>query len=957
MLEVKNLKKVYVTEGLEPVTALNGVSIKFPDKGLVFILGRSGSGKSTLLNLIGGLDKADEGEIIVKGKSSADFTPADFDSYRNTYVGFIFQEFNILEEFTIAENIALALELQGKSSDRQAVDELLQLVELDGLGDRKPNTLSGGQRQRVAIARALIKNPELIMADEPTGALDTKTGQQILDTLKKLSKDKLVLVVSHDRESAEKYADRIIEIADGEIVLDKTKEITYAKELSENVDVLGDVITVKNGKDVTEQEVAEIVKLIKENDGESVITLGKKDVPEVKRVCRISDKKREVFRKTKDDDIKVYDGERPELIKSKLPLKQALKMGLSGLKAKPVRFVFTVFLSVIAFCVFGVFSTLMLFDSNYSLSQAMQQNGYQSATIEKNYDYTSRTVLVHTNGTESIEKESSATKTTMFSQAEVENLNASGNENYAGIFTLGGTSYTSAISEHSINLTQLTLEDFGANGKYFPFKSLQGFSDCGAEYMEQNGFELLAGKYPENADEVAISNYIYELFRYCGKAYTDGSKSSILNQEAFVKSGKKLTLNSKSAGDLSLTIVGIYNVSDLSEFEPIKNYQNNSLSNNERQALADKLMATVFNSFDTVAYVNTSFYEQHKNYAKEETVQIKTIKAKGLYLDTSRSNATHGAGSQKFFADTTYKYNKNYIALYDLSGQSMNFNLKDNEIIVPKSVYEKLVKEKGGVVGELSDSVLDALKKVVYYAKNINNLEAQLKLVGYYELVNGGSNNDSPYLVTTDFIYKYATVDEYSVTRTITDYSGVENAKYNYIITKTDCSLSQVKRMLSSRNGANFAMRNSDYDTLFNGEIIPTVRQLQTIFLTGGLVMGIFAALMLLNFISGSIDAKRKEIGILRAVGAGRSDVFKIFFTESLLLAVMCFILACILAYVGTVVLTNELAKIFGTQLLSFGFVNVVLIFVISMFISVSATLFPVIKESKKSPVESIRSL
>ena len=222
MIEIKNLKKIYKTEGLEPVTALNGVSIKFPERGLVFLLGRSGSGKSTMLNLIGGLDSADEGEIIVKGRSSADFTPADFDSYRNTYVGFIFQDFNILEEFTIAENIALALELQGKEASRDKVNELLDLVDLGGLGDRKPNTLSGGQRQRVAIARALIKNPELIMADDPTGALDSKTGHQILDTLQKLSKEKLVLVVSHDREAAEKYADRIIEIADGEIILDKT---------------------------------------------------------------------------------------------------------------------------------------------------------------------------------------------------------------------------------------------------------------------------------------------------------------------------------------------------------------------------------------------------------------------------------------------------------------------------------------------------------------------------------------------------------------------------------------------------------------------------------------------------------------------------------------------------------------------------------------------------------------
>ena len=152
-------------------------------------------------------------------------------------------------------------------------------------------------------------------------------------------------------------------------------------------------------------------------------------------------------------------------------------------------------------------------------------------------------------------------------------------------------------------------------------------------------------------------------------------------------------------------------------------------------------------------------------------------------------------------------------------------------------------------------------------------------------------------------------------------------------------------------------MRNIDYDVLFNGEIISTVKQLQKIFLAVGLIMGIFASLMLINFISSSIDAKRKEIGILRAVGAGKSDVFKIFFTESVLLAVVCFIFACVLAFFGTIILNNELAKIFGTHLLTFRVVNIILIFVISMLISFTSTLLPVIRESKKSPVESIRSL
>ena len=212
MLEIKHVTKVYKTKGGVDTKALDDVSISFGETGLVFLLGKSGSGKSTLLNVCGGLDEPTSGEVIVKGKSSKDFSGSDFDSYRNTFVGFIFQEYNVLDEFNVEDNIALALELQGKPKDKQKIADLLKEVDLESFAKRKPNTLSGGQKQRIAIARALIKEPQIIMADEPTGALDSATGKQVFDTLKKLSMTRLVIVVSHDREFAEIYGDRIVEI-------------------------------------------------------------------------------------------------------------------------------------------------------------------------------------------------------------------------------------------------------------------------------------------------------------------------------------------------------------------------------------------------------------------------------------------------------------------------------------------------------------------------------------------------------------------------------------------------------------------------------------------------------------------------------------------------------------------------------------------------------------------------
>ncbi len=219
MIRITHLTKQYQSKH-NTVTAIHDLSLSIGERGLVFLVGRSGCGKTTLLNLIGGMDAATSGEITVDGRSLSQFTQRDFDAYRNTMVGFVFQDFNLIEELTVAKNIALALELQGQKPAPAAIEQVLSQVELDGMGGRYPKELSGGQKQRAAIARALIKKPRILLADEPTGALDETTGRQILELLKTLSRDTLILIVSHDRDFAGEYGDRIIELADGKLLSD-----------------------------------------------------------------------------------------------------------------------------------------------------------------------------------------------------------------------------------------------------------------------------------------------------------------------------------------------------------------------------------------------------------------------------------------------------------------------------------------------------------------------------------------------------------------------------------------------------------------------------------------------------------------------------------------------------------------------------------------------------------------
>ena len=220
MLELKNLKKYYKIKKDEIIEVLKGISLKFDDKGMTFILGKSGSGKTTLLNLIGGLDKSTRGDIIINGKNMNSFSEKDYISYRNNYVGFIFQDYNNIEEYTVLENILLGINIQNKKIDNKDLENLLNDLGIYKLKNRKMNELSGGEKQRVAIARAILKDSKRILADEPTGNLDSKNGKNIMELLKKLSKTRLVIVVTHDIEFAKTYADRIIEIKDGSVIND-----------------------------------------------------------------------------------------------------------------------------------------------------------------------------------------------------------------------------------------------------------------------------------------------------------------------------------------------------------------------------------------------------------------------------------------------------------------------------------------------------------------------------------------------------------------------------------------------------------------------------------------------------------------------------------------------------------------------------------------------------------------
>ncbi len=511
MLEIRNITKVYRSKTGEEVKALDNVSIQFPENGMVFILGKSGSGKSTLLNVMGGLDSYDSGEFIIKGKSSKDFAGSDFDAYRNTFIGFIFQEYNVLDDFTVGANIALALELQGKKATDEAVNGILAQVDLLNYAKRKPNELSGGQKQRVAIARALVKEPEIIMADEPTGALDSNTGKQIFDTLKELSKQKLVLIVSHDRDFAERYADRIVELADGQIIEDVTKHEHQAEQISEGVHRINDnILRIESGYKLTAKDLEMINAYLAKNQGDVLLSGDGRVNEELRSAAGISkDGATTVFEGTdpaRDVKTKAYNKDETNFIRSRLPMKNAVKMGSSGLKHKKFRLFMTILLSFISFAMFGLANSMAAYEKIEAATNSIIDSQIKSAAITLGLHYNE----VYTSP-EGEKRYYDGYDSVSLNAADIERLKQETGLDFVPVFT-GYSTQQYYGNDRGMDIEDLLI-DYTRNDVYNA--RLAGLTTLTEAQLVTTGYQV-TGRMPQNEGEIAITEFMYRQFKEYG---------------------------------------------------------------------------------------------------------------------------------------------------------------------------------------------------------------------------------------------------------------------------------------------------------------------------------------------------------------------------------------------------------------------------------------------------------
>ena len=587
MIEAKDLKKVYKTKKGVIVKALDGVSLKLPDTGMVFILGKSGSGKSTLLNVLGGLDGFDSGEIVIKGKSARDFKQSHYDSYRNTYIGFIFQEYNILEELTVGANIALAIELQGRRATNEEVNGILAEVDLDGYGARKPNELSGGQKQRVAIARALIKKPEIIMADEPTGALDSATGRQVFDTLKKLSRDKLVLIVSHDREFSEQYADRIIELMDGKIISDVEKRDTddLGKLDDAPIEFGENEISVKAGYQITEEDRIAINKYLAELSAGAVIK------PRgAKRQVSSND-----FVNTDESKIVSHKSGDFKLIKSKLSIKNAFKLGSGALKYKKVRLVITIILSLVSFTLFGLADTIAAYNNVETTTNSIYDTGVDYLSFVK--------ALKYTNGDYSYWSEYGH----LLTENEIDILEEKTGKNLVGVY------------KKDVELSFKSYLGDGISDKYdgeeIYTSEFSGLVAVNNELLQDNGFSLLGpSRLPENGkNEIVITKYVYDYFSVKGYMGYDADKGRVVKEIKDYSDiiGEKISLEFSYNGTNEYEIVGIVDTHfDYTRYEPLVNDDTlREMNFVEIMTLQNELEGVKTYSFASICFVNSGLID------------------------------------------------------------------------------------------------------------------------------------------------------------------------------------------------------------------------------------------------------------------------------------------------------------------------------------------------------------
>lgn len=989
MLELKNITKTYKPKKGVPVQALKDISLSFEAKGMVFVLGKSGSGKSTFLNLIGGLDFADSGEIVIDGKSSKDYKTADYDRYRNIYIGFVFQEYNVLNEFTVGENISLALELQGYKGNKQKVEEILKEVDLEGYADRKPNELSGGQRQRVAIARAIVKNPKIIIADEPTGALDSETGKAILDTLKRLSQDRLVIVVSHDREFAEQYGDRIIELADGQVINDERQNAqrqydadnaanSANTQLKKSRLPFGRALAM-GAKSMRAKPIRLIITIILcvisfaffgladtvasyNTDTTMVNSILNNDydalpiVPDggamTGDISYLNDKTGIDFagvisyggnlqnlsfiynRKVKGSSgdaayynaalcgylpaDKVIDGNKYKLIAGVMP-KNASEIVLSKYTYEQFALggIRLVDGDKITYIEAEDIANLQDF-VNKARFQVETDSGVREWKVVGVVDTFADTGGRYEQLKPGVKRKIKSEKTYQMLCAEcVQYFNYS----YHSVGYVAQETYEDMF----IECNNKNLLGVYAGGSLTLNKGLSGYSSSFKNVIDDSCLDKLDIAWADDTPRAQLNDNEFVIGSNMLSTLSD--VASLSNNvdlhytffDGIIDLSYKVTLSSvKYRGTVSLYI-GVYEYAQNADEKQIDDFKQfiNSIGDGQDVETKSMLRAlALMKCFDSVVGLPKNY---EVDYYLEDYSHLQWRLFYAGYLMTEKFN----------FRGFIDNIDGGYIINVVQGGQSGK-QIEDKKI---EQLYNCLL------INIVCENTFDRMKLGFVFGEQIE-LADSIKIVGIYRDDNIGN------------------VDNYIINNLAFEYAqDALTPEYTYLIAPMPDDKQSVKTLV----GLHYGRGEKQYSiinpvTLAMAQKSDTFAMLGKVFLYVGLGFAIFSMVLISNYISVSISSQKKQIGILRALGARNADVFAIFYSESLIIALANFVIATISALIASFAINTQIASGFGLQItfMIFGIRQIALIFALSLGVSLIASLVSIYSITKRKPVDCI---
>ena len=943
MLELKNIKKVYElgkprSKDYQQTHALKGVSVVFRDSEFVSILGPSGCGKTTLLNIVGGLDKYTSGDLVINGVSTKKYKDRDWDNYRNNSVGFVFQSYNLIPHQTVLENVELALTLSGvnrKERREKAIEALIKV----GLGDKlnsRPNQLSGGQMQRVAIARALVNNPEIILADEPTGALDTKTSVQVMDLLKEVSKERLVIMVTHNPDLAKEYSSRIINILDGELVGDNNP--------------------------ITEQEMTvfadnkkKLAKIAKENQ-EKMQNMSKQEL-------KIYKKEQKLAKKQEKKKVK------------RMSFWTALALSFKNLLTKKARTILVSFAGSIG--IFGIALILALssgFQSYINRAQENTLSTYPITISAKSVDFTSVIMSMFTDTSTS--KNVDHDKNGVYIK---ENISKMMNDVGGTLGTNNLEKFYAYINDHEDELkpyVNAVKYSYNLDFSFFEKNEINSLQDV-KEITASNAIMDMIIKYALNyfKDKTKITftenaDGSYTLYR------PDNVEGSTLEEKyPFVYENNYTNLysaieqmdtnGSYTFANKTMVLGLVFTIIDLG-IDP------SAIGSSASMSSMFGFSTDIFNemidnqklieSQYTLVGTNSRFINydaEHANEAllvldKNSEIDDYLLFSLGLVSDEQMNNIMEGL-------ITNTKVSK--LASYD--------DIIGAEFKVLDEV-DYYVEDEGEIVDfryfiSKDNEHPDYAKYAQYYAQAVSACTNTLKIVGVVRLgdtENAGSLKEgvSYSKFFTDKMIAYHNQKIEAMTNPPTALETIDKTIPSSIaiyINSFD-SKASVKNFIEKYNNQaekNDRITYTDTVDLIMSTVSTIINAITYVLIAFVSISLIVSSIMIGIITYISVLERTKEIGVLRSVGASKGDIKLVFTAESLIIGLIAGILGILIALLLTIpvnIVINTLAGIGNVAVLPI--IGAVVLIAVSMLLTFIAGLVPANVASKKDPVIALRT-